>query len=425
MDGMTESAVAASGPAVPSPGSDQTVPELGQQIQMLREAAGLEVSDLAEQVGLDPSEVADLEYGLRRITTRELSDIAVCLGVSQLAILEPDSLLARLPIAARQHDSEGTDKHKLDDALGRIMALAELDWALSDGKQCCSTKIVQVPQQSSSFWLHHAQTLADWTIKQFGDKYEDYNTLPNLATAIETCLEIDVMVEDFDGATPLGISITDHRFPFILINARQSTTRGLFTLAHELGHVLNRDGEIEIDYDLRPSTETEKSANAFAAMLLMPEHRIKEISKQHKKTAESLAHMLITCGVSYEALIYRLHNLKMINAYGRDQLKRIGWTGLIANLEDNDLARSLLSSRGSSSERRPPTLLARRCLHEMMNGTMGAGPLSRLLDVDVDHLIEKFKVISEASKVINYDYSLPQDPPQIALSAFDVDPIAV
>ena len=61
----------------------------------------------------------------------------------------------------------------------------------------------------------------------------------------------------------------------------------------------------------------------------------------------------------------------------------------------------------------------------MMNGTMGAGPLARLLDVDVDHLIEKFKSISEATKVINYDYSVPPDPPKIALSAFDVDPIAV
>lgn len=401
-------------------------PALGQQIRMLREAAGLAVSDLAEQVGLTSSEIADLEYGSRRIATKELSDIAVCLGVSQLAIIEPDSLLARIPIAAREHDSAGADKDKRDDAVGRIMALAELDWALNDGNQRCSAKIGRAPQpESSSSWLHHAQTLADWAIGQFDDGVESYNTLPDLATAIETCLEIDVMVEDFDGPTPLGVSITDNCFPFILINARQSTSRGLFTLAHELGHVLNRDGEIKIDYNLRPSSEAEKSANAFAAMLLMPESRIKEIDKQHKRTTEALAHMLISFGVSYEALIYRLHNLKMINEHGRDQLKRIGWTGLIADLEDNNLARSLLSSRGSRPERRPPTLLAKRCLHGMMNGTMGAGPLARLLDVDVDHLIEKFKSISEATKVINYDYSVPPDPPKIALSAFDVDPIAV
>ena len=401
-------------------------PALGQQIRTLREAAGLAVSDLAEQVGLTSSEIADLEYGRRRITTKELSDIAVCLGVSQLAIIEPDSLLARIPIAALEHDSAGADKDKRDDAVGRIMALAELDWALNDGNQRCSAKIGHAPQpESSSSWLHHAQTLADWAIGQFDDGIENYNTLPDLATAIETCLEIDVMVEDFDGPTPLGVSITDNCFPFILINARQSTSRGLFTLAHELGHVLNRDGEIKIDYNLRPSSEAEKSANAFAAMLLMPESRIKEINKQHKRTSEALAHMLISFGVSYEALIYRLHNLKMINAHGRDQLKRIGWTGLIADLEDNNLARSLLSSRGSRPERRPPTLLAKRCLHGMMNGTMGAGPLARLLDVDVDHLIEKFKSISEATKVINYDYSVPPDPPKIALSAFDVDPIAV
>ena len=399
---------------------------LGQRIRELREAAGLEVSELAKQVGLEPSDAADIEQGRRHIKTRELSDIAVCLGVSQLAILEPDSLLARLPIAARQHGSAGAYTDKSADAVGRITALAELDWALSDGKPHCRTNIVHVPQpESSSFWLNHAQTLADWTIGQFGDEFENYNTLPDLATAIETCLEIDVMIEDFNEVTPLGVSITDHRFPCILINAKQSASRGLFTLAHELGHILNRDGEIAIDYDLHPSTEIEKSANAFAAMLLMPESRIKKIHEQHERTAESLAHMLISFGVSYEALIYRLHNLKVINAHGRDQLKRIGWTGLISSLQDNNLTRSLLSSRGSRSERRPPTLLAKRCLHGMINGTIGAGPLARLLDVDVDHLIEKFKVISEATQVIDNDYSSPQDPPQIALSAFDADPIAI
>lgn len=401
-------------------------PALGRQIRMLREAAGLTIADLAEQVGLTSSEIADLEDGRRRITTRELSDIAVCLRVSQLAIIEPDSLLARIPIAAREHNGAVADEGKRDDAVDRIMALAELDWALNDGNQRCNTKIEHAPQpESSSSWLHHAQTLADWTIEQFDDRIASYNTLPDLATAIETCLEIDVMVEDFNGSTPLGVSITDNRFPFILINARQSTSRGLFTLAHELGHVLNRDGEITIDYNLSPSSEAEKSANAFAAMLLMPESRIKEINRQYKRMAESLAHMLISCGVSYEALIYRLHNLKMINVHGRDQLKRIGWTGLIADLEDSSLERPLLSSRGSRSERRPPTLLAKRCLYGMMNGTMGAGPLARLLDVDVDNLIEKFKTVSEATEVINYDYSVPPDPPKIALSAFDVDPIGV
>ena len=410
----------------PVPAASVQGPALGQQIRELREAAGLEVSELAKQVGLDPSDVADIEDGRRHIKTRELSDIAVCLGVSQLAILEPDSLLARLPIAARQHGSAGAYTDKGGDAVGRITALAELDWVLSDGKPRCRTKIVHAPQpESSSFWLNHAQTLADWTIDQFGDEFKKYDTLPDLATAIETCLEIDVMIEDFNEATPLGVSITDHRFPCILINAKQSASRGLFTLAHELGHILNKDGEIAIDYDLQPSTEIEKSANAFAAILLMPESRIEKIHEQHKRTAESLAHMLISFGVSYEALIYRLHNLKVINAHGRDQLKRIGWTGLISNLQDNDLARSLLSSRGSRSERRPPTLLAKRCLHGMINGTIGAGPLARLLDVDVDHLIEKFKVISEATQVIDNDYSSPQDSPQIALSAFDTDPIAI
>ena len=396
-------------------------PAFGQRIRMLRKQAGLDVAELAKQSGIDSADLVALEQDLRNIKTSELSHIAASLGVSQLAIIEPESLPASLPIAARQHNQAGVN----DLAVDRITALAELDWVLDDGTTRSQPKIAHAPQQESSLsWLSNAQALADWTIQQFRSAFDNYSTLPVLATAIETCLGVDVMVEDLDDVTPLGLSITDHRFPFILINANQPTHRALFTLAHELGHVLNGDGEIQIDNDLKPLTEVERSANAFAAIFLMPEARIKALIKKHERTAEALAHMLISFGVSYESLVYRLHNLRIINAHGRDQLKRIGWTGLISTLDDKNLARSLLSSRGSRSERRPPTLLASRCLRGVMNGTISAGPLARLLDVDIDHLIEKLKVHSEASQIINGDYSSPRESRQDALLAFDADPIA-
>jgi len=74
---------------------------IGRQIRRLREAAGLKAADLADALGVDASAVSNLEHDRRNVKAAELAAIASFLGVSQLAILEPDSLLGRLPVAHR------------------------------------------------------------------------------------------------------------------------------------------------------------------------------------------------------------------------------------------------------------------------------------------------------------------------------------
>ena len=82
---------------------------IGRQVRRLREAAGLKSADLASALGVDPSAVSNLENGRRSVKAYELGVIADFLGVSQLAILEPDSLLGRLPVAHRTNgDDDGS-----------------------------------------------------------------------------------------------------------------------------------------------------------------------------------------------------------------------------------------------------------------------------------------------------------------------------
>ena len=215
-------------------------------------------------------------------------------------------------------------------------------------------------------------------------------------------------------------------FSFILVNADQVRSRALFALAHELGHVLNSDGAtINIDIDMRARTDEERLANAFAAAFLLPEQEVREAIDRHGRGADCLARMLLRFGVSYETLIYRLHNLGIINADGRNRLRRIRWAGLVNYLDSDEITRSLLAARGARPERRPPTLLTTRCLNGALDGTVGAGPLARLLDVEVDDMIEALNSTGpEAAHAIDSDYSAPVDPPDVALQSFDEDPVA-
>ena len=394
---------------------------IGRQVRRLREAAGLKAADLANALEVDASAVSNLEHGRRSVKADELAVIADFLGVSQLAILEPDSLLGRLPVAHRTIDDASVNQ----DSMMRLTALAELHQVLVDGGHPAPS-CTDEPPPPGSRWLQQANALADWAQRLLAPAANGEDRLSELATAIEAKLCVDVMVESLGEDAPLGVSITDSEFSFILVNADQLRSRALFTLAHELGHVLNNDGTtITIDRDLRARSDEERLANAFAAAFLMPEPEIRETIDQYGRGAESLARMLVGFGVSYETLIYRLHNLGIINAEGRDRLRRVRWASLIEHLDNDELARGLLAARGARPERRPPTLLTIRCMHGALDGTVGAGPLARLLDVDVDDMIETLNSTGpETAQAIDSDYSAPEDPPDVTLQGFDEDPVA-
>ena len=402
-------------------GSTVLVVSTDSRIRQLRKAAGLQTSELAAASGLDTAIVAALECDCRDITAAELSAIANGLNVSQLAILEPDSLLGRLSFA---HRIEGDEESSLE-AARRLTALAELHQVLSEGGHPAVADIGEPPHGQSSTWLEHANELADWARERLNTSSRADDPFTNLAEAIETHLSADVMVESLGGQASEGASITDAEFPFILVNADRPRPRALFTLAHELGHLLHRDGPtLNVDVDLRARTDGERLANAFAAAFLMPEPEIEQVLEDHGRTARSLAQMLTQFGVSYEPLIYRLHNLQIINALGRDRLRSAGWAGLLNQLDDEESSRALLAARGSRPERRPPVLLATRCLSGVLDGTISAAPLAGLLDVSVDEMIRVIDSIAGAAEAINSDYSSPPDSDEDALSSFDADPFA-
>ena len=394
---------------------------IGRQIRRLREAAGLKAADLATALGVDGSAVSNIEHGRRSVRADELGVIARFLDVSQLAILEPDSLLGRLPVA---HRTNG-DRAAVHAATMRLTALAELHQVLADGGHPAPACAHEPPERDER-WLNHANALADWAQHKVAPAANRADRLSGLAAAIEARLSVDVMVESLGEEAPLGLSITDSEFSLILVNADQLRSRALFTLAHELGHVLNSDGTtITVDRDLRARCDEERLANAFAASFLMPEPEVRRTIDQYGRGAESLARMIAGFGVSYETLIYRLHNLGIINAEGRDRLRGIRWASLINHLDNDEIARDLLAARGTRPERRPPTLLATRCLHGALEGVVGAGPLARLLDVDVDDMIEALNSVGpEAAETLESDFSFPRDPSGAIVQSFNEDPVA-
>lgn len=139
-------------------------------------------------------------------------------------------------------------------------------------------------------------------------------------------VEPDVLAESvgidvFAAELPKGVSgalvVRPHADPAIFVDATDNPQRQRFTSAHELGHYVRRAGAGDqdfqtIDYrDGRASTGTDTEeifANTFAAALLMPEAHVRELHPKH----ETIAALASVFGVNYDAMRYRLLNLKLV-----------------------------------------------------------------------------------------------------------------
>src|SRR5438128_1637077 len=168
-----------------------TAGELGARIRDLRDRAEMQSQQLAAKVGLDPSAMSNIERGKRSVKTEELELIAAALGISPLAILNEDSLLARLPIAPRVQGEAPPDSA----AFARLTALAELHELLAEHGIPALPRISDAPRVDTVRWLETAELLAGWAQDKLPSSEHAADRFSELAEGIEMELGIDVLVE--------------------------------------------------------------------------------------------------------------------------------------------------------------------------------------------------------------------------------------
>ena len=132
--------------------------------------------------------------------------------------------------------------------------------------------------------------------------------------------EIDMPTLEVGGSKkPSGILTQVSDIWTILLNKEDAHTRKRFTIAHEIGHFLLHKTDTLFIVDSFVSGETfyrteasdldmEKEANFFAASLLMPETKVRELFATFQNPSE-LANQF---GVSEVSMTFRLKNLGLI-----------------------------------------------------------------------------------------------------------------
>ena len=150
-------------------------------------------------------------------------------------------------------------------------------------------------------------------------------------------LGIYVFKESFRDNSVSGLCINDATHPVILINNSMSFARQIFTLFHELYHLISDTSGAEIIRDdfyvaLEPSQEkSERACDIFANTFLIPhDDFVVELAKQ-PLTEEYIEHLAKLYSVSREAIMYTLLKMRKITSADYDALREIFYGEAIRN----------------------------------------------------------------------------------------------
>jgi Zn-dependent peptidase ImmA (M78 family)/predicted transcriptional regulator len=363
---------------------------LAKRILDLIQASGMTQQDFAKAIGLDPTALSKALSGKRNFKPLEIALIADQAGVPAQHLLsdevhdpEPATVAAR---------TQPQSSPVVEQALGRAFQMLELDELLCElgfgSKQALRT--MRLPDASP---YKQGEFLAEKMRDRLGVSVADLpRDIDDLATDLEAKLGIDVAIEPLTRGLD-GLAVTHRKMRLILVSSSIRATRQRYTLAHELAHLLAGDGtriqvndnvaNVQIDENITCSgTPAEKRAQAFAAAFLMPAAALRSAlaGRSGPPSEEVIAELLGRYRVSLDALAFRLHNARIVDAAGRDHIRRMASVRI--SLRDGRTA----DLQARHDRRRPEGLLS-RAIDAYANGRISIRPIADLMDEDPDDLL--------------------------------------
>jgi len=200
----------------------------------------------------------------------------------------------------------------------------------------------------------------------------------DLADLVPDCLGIDVVVVDLVGG---GYSIVVANRPVIITKLTSNWFFQNYSIAHELGHLTSNSV-----CDQTQSDNAERTANLFAAELLMPESAIQSIDWESISLAD-LADRVWHWGTSTQALRTRLKALKLPQRSDVLEVLDGKTQSLLRRHWSKPPGPDLITQRMKrASERRFPTGLLSELEKAVVQGRAPVASLAFALGIDEDDL---------------------------------------
>jgi Zn-dependent peptidase ImmA (M78 family) len=159
------------------------------------------------------------------------------------------------------------------------------------------------------------EEISSWVRKKIGISIEEQMAPQSQSqiykiwrAAIETKLGIPVFQFKMSMQEIQGFSLNDHVPHCIAVNSKHSITGKIFTLFHELAHLLKRQSGICYPEGIADNQIAELECNAFAGMFLIPMEIVKPLN-----SVDEIFTFSNKLKVSSEAYLRRLRGLNLVN----------------------------------------------------------------------------------------------------------------
>lgn len=296
-------------------------------LKWARESLGLSIEDVALSLKRETQEVTAWESGAAAPTYPQLEDLAYRLYKRPLATFflprpptEPNLKKEFRTLPDFELDRLAADtRYQLRLAYAFQISLKELN----EGVNPAPRKIFRdLPLEFSADIKQSAQRVREYLgislDVQIGWK-SDEDALKAWRNAIEEA-GLFVFKHSFKQKDVSGFCLVDEQFPVIYLNNSTSKTRQVFSLLHELTHVLMHVNAISITdesyIDFLPSAQkrVERFCNAVAAEMLIPSDDFKmRLRGENEITHALIARLARRYHVSREAVLRRLLDARLVD----------------------------------------------------------------------------------------------------------------
>ena len=300
-----------------------SAPLAGERIRAVRQLVNISQVDLAKAAQVSQSLMSQIENGAREASAEILERIAdaTATPLSFFYVIPPDMPLGTLRFRKSSATRSGDTKRVkvLFDEAYRVITdlLMEVNYPRPDLPMILSEPSLRDIEEIAKATREALQLSDDGPIRHITRACERVGvavvplTLPSLGE------------DEEEAVGHFGIScwLSKDEPAVIGYFTGGPGDRQRYTIAHELGHLV-------LHGKRRVVRNPEQEANYFAAALLVPEHRAREMFAKGV-TLGGLQQMKVNWGVSMQALIMRGANLGMIDDKRRSslfkQLSSRGW----------------------------------------------------------------------------------------------------
>ncbi|MGH9834443.1 MAG: ImmA/IrrE family metallo-endopeptidase [Blastocatellia bacterium] len=295
-------------------------------LKWARESQGYSIEDVALHLKRDRAEIVAWETGDAAPTYAQLENLAYKLYKRPLAVFflprppaEPSLKQKFRTLPEFEMDNLAADtRYKLRLAQALQLSLRELNEGYNPSERkifrdvslTVSTALREQAAQVRGYLGISIQTQTAWQSNE--------EALKAWRNAVEEA-GVYVFKHAFKQQAISGFCLLDAEFPVIFINNSTSKTRQVFSLFHELGHLLlhvNGISKFDPSYiDDLPQNEKriEQRCNAFAAELLMPSVDFdRQIQAVARVTDEAIRNLASRYRVSREVVLRRLLEKRLV-----------------------------------------------------------------------------------------------------------------